>query len=131
MSDATMAVRPKLSKREQERLESKQHLLEMLKPGDSVFIIVRRRSRTGYSKSISIRTFMPRTDAGYHATPQNPRIQPLTLTFHVAKLMGYTVHEYEGTDVLRTDDYPQEFVAHLSQCLFGVDKASALECEVL
>lgn len=42
-----------------------------------------------------------------------------------------TVHEYEGSDILRTDDYPQEFVAHLSQCLFGVDKAGALECEVL
>ena len=45
--------------------------------------------------------------------------------------MGYTTHECDGHDVLRTDDYPQEFVAHLSQCLFGVDKAGALECEVL
>lgn len=119
------------AKKQSAKAEAKAHLLESLKEGDSVYIIVRKHSRTGYSKSISIRSFAIRTDAGYHATPQRPKVQPLTLTYWVAKLMGYNVHDYQGHDVLRTDDYPQEFVAHLSQCLFGIDKANALECEVL
>jgi hypothetical protein len=113
------------------RDEARKHLLEELREGDSVFIIVRKHSRTGYSKSISIRSFAIRTDAGYHATRDRPKLQPLTLTFWIGKLMGYAVDQSEGTDVLRTDDYPQEFVAHLSQALFGIDKANALFCEVL
>ena len=120
-----------MTKQEAVRNEARKHLLEYLKPGSDVFVIVRKHSRTGYSKSISIRTFAVRTDAGYHASPENPRLQPLTLTYWVAKLLGYSVHNLGGTDVLRTDDYPQEFVCHLSQALFGLDKACELHCEVL
>ena len=68
------------AKKQSAKAEAKSHLLESLKEGDSVYIIVRKHSRTGYSKSISVRTFALRTDAGYHATKERPRIQPLTLT---------------------------------------------------
>ena len=102
-----------------------------LHEGSTVFVIIRKHSRTGYSKAMSFYTFAVRTDAGYHASPGQPQLQPLTLTYHIAKLMGYTVHNSDGRDVLRTDDYAQEFIAHLSQALFGLDKPSALRCEVL
>jgi hypothetical protein len=114
------------------REEAKKQLLEHLREGSQVFVIVRKHSRTGYSKSISLYTFTTRTDAGYHASKENPKAQPLTLTHWVARLMGYTVHEADGgRGVITTDDYPQEFVAHLSQNLFGIEKANSLDCEVL
>jgi len=102
-----------------------------LSEGSTVFVLIRKHSRTGMSRSISLFTFHARTDAGYNATPEKPQLQPLTLTYNVGKLMGYTVHNCEGSDVIRTDDYPQEFVANLSQALFGIGKHGALRCEVL
>lgn len=102
-----------------------------LKIGATVFVIVRRHSRTGYSKSISLYAFAVRTDAGFQASNDNPALQALTLTYNVGKLMDYNVHNCDGRDVIRTTDYAQEFVAHLSQCLFGIDQSSALRCEVL
>ena len=93
-----------------------------LSEGDTVWLNVRKKSRTGYSKSVSVYGFC--VDKHYG-------IRQASLTYHVARLMGYTCHDYQGFHVLRTDDYPQEFVAHLSQALFGVEKANALRCEVL
>jgi len=114
------------------RIEARKQLLEHLHEGSQVFVIIRKHSRTAYSKSISLYVFGTRTDAGYDATKDDPKLQPLKLTHWVAQLMGYAVHQSDsGHDVIRTDDYAQEFVAHLSQILFGADKPSALECEVL
>ena len=116
------------------KFTSKYRLLDepgSLHEGSTVFVIIRKHSRTGYSKAMSFYTFAVRTDAGYHASPEQPQLQPLTLTYHIAKLMGYTVHNSDGRDVLHTVIYAQEFIAHLSQALFGVDKANALRCEVL
>lgn len=93
-----------------------------LTEGSTVWLNVRKHSRTGYSKTVSVYSF---------EVDKNYGIRQASLTYHVAHLMGYTCHDYEGFHVLRTDDYPQEFVAHLSQALFGVDKASALHCEIL
>lgn len=93
-----------------------------LAEGDTVWLNVRKRSRTGYSKTVSVYSFV--NDRSYG-------IRQASLTYHVANLMGYTCGEYEGFHVIRTDDYPQEFVAHLSQALFGVEKANALRCELL
>jgi hypothetical protein len=120
-----------MDKRKAEKAEARASLCEQLKENDTVFVIVRKHSRTGYSKSVSLYKFGIRTDPGYHASADKPALQPLTLTYNVAKLMGYTIHDVDGRDVLRTDDYPQEFISHLSQLLFGVDKPSALRCEVL
>lgn len=93
-----------------------------LSEGGTVWLNVRKHSRTGYSKSISVYSF----DVDKHYG-----IRQASLTYHVARLMGYTCHDYEGFHVVRTDDYPQEFVAHLAQALFGIEKANALHCEVL
>ncbi len=93
-----------------------------LSEGSTVWLNVRKKSRTGYSKSVSVYGF--EMDRHYG-------IRQASLTYHVGHLMGYAVHDYEGFQVIRTDDYAQEFVAHLSQALFGVDKANALRCEVL
>lgn len=102
-----------------------------LKSGSTVFVIIRKHSRTSYTKSISLYTFVIRTDAGYQASKDKPALQALTLTYNAGTLMGYNVHNFEGSDVIRTSDYAQEFVAHLSQCLFGIDKSNELRCEVL
>ena len=114
------------------RIYARKQLMEHLHDGSQVFVIIRKHSRTGHSKSISLHVFGIRTDAGYHASGDNPKLQPLTLTHWVAQLMGYTVHQSaRGHDVIRTDDYALEFVAHLSRILFGADKPGALDCEVL
>lgn len=93
-----------------------------LAEGSRVWIMTRKHSRTGYRKFISVYTFVPTGTEG---------VKTAALTYHVAKLMGYTVHDYEGFHVLWTDDCDREFVAHLSQALFGVDRTNALQCEVL
>ncbi len=93
-----------------------------LAEGSTVWLNVRKRSRTGYSKSVSVYSFEVDKQQG---------IRQASLTYHVARLMGYACHDYEGFHVVRTDDYAQEFVAHLAQALFGVEKAGALRCEVL
>jgi len=93
-----------------------------LAEGSTVWLNVRKHSRTGYSKTVSVYSF---------ANDKHYGIRQASLTYHVAHLMGYTVHDYQGFHTLRTDDYPQEFVAHIAQALFGVDKANALRCEVL
>lgn len=90
--------------------------------GSTVYIVQRKRSRTGYSRTITIYSM--------HNDPEYG-IRQANLTWHVGRLMNYTVRDYEGYQVLRTDDYPQEFVAHLSQLLFGIDKSNMLRCEVL
>lgn len=93
-----------------------------LSEGSTVWLNVRKHSRTGYSKMLSVYGF----DVDKHYG-----IRQASLTYHVARIMGYTCHDYQGFHVIRTDDYPGEFVAHLSQALFGIDKASALRCEIL
>ena len=93
-----------------------------LAEGSTVWLNIRKKSRTGYSKSVSVYSF---------GVDKHYGIRQASLTYHVGHLMGYTVHDCEGFQVIRTDDYAQEFVAHLSQALFGVEKANALKCEVL
>lgn len=93
-----------------------------LAEGSTVWLNIRKHSCTGYSKTLSVYSF---------EVDKNYGIRQASLTYHVANLFGYACHDYQGFRVIRTDDYPQEFVAHLSQALFGVDKANKLRCEVL
>lgn len=111
------------------KYEAKFRLLEkpgQLQQGSQVFLITRKHSRTGMSRSVSLFTFMPVAGNG-----EQNSLRSLSLTHLVGRLLGYSVHTVNGHDVIRTDDYPQEFICHLSQALFGKDQASALICEQL
>jgi hypothetical protein len=93
-----------------------------LKQGSTVFVLIRKRSRTGYSKTITLYTF---------AWDSADNLCKLNLTYHAGRIMGYNILDWEGYQVFRTDDYAQELVAHLSQAIFGVDNANYLKAEVL
>lgn len=76
----------RISKKEAEKQEAIEHLRELLKPGDTVYTIIRRVSASGMSRCISV---MCMQDG-----------QPQHITYWVSEACGYSLKNVNGHDAL-------------------------------
>jgi hypothetical protein len=76
-----------MTKRKQiERAEALADLRKLIKPGDTLYTILRNRSRSGMMRAIDVYMFLPDLRRGH-----KPRsIVKLWLSFNVARATGYT-----------------------------------------
>lgn len=79
----------KKAQREAEREESRQTLLKWLKPGDTVYTVLRHVSRSGMSRRIDLYTF---------AFGDDGKPIKLWLSWHVARLCGWRLGGRSGDD---------------------------------
>ncbi len=74
----------RLNKRERERREAKRHLAEHLRPGTTVYTVLRHVSRSGMMRRLDVYTFETNADGG---------IRKLYLTYWAAKVLGYSMND--------------------------------------
>jgi hypothetical protein len=75
----------KKEKEAQEEKESKEYLLTLIKPGDTVYTSLDHVSQSGMSRRIGV--YIARIDKDREYTNGKPYIQ--RITWHVAKLLSY------------------------------------------
>lgn len=93
------------TKRDAEIIEARSTLLQWLKPGDTVFTVLRNVSRSGMSREIALVVFHKGTD--------------LHPNYSAAKLIGARLGKRDGVIVSGCGmDMGFHVVYHLSRCLF-------------
>lgn len=105
-----------MNKKQQEREEAKQRLLELLKPGDVVYTVLRHRSASGMSRVVDLVVIKERTTgdkAGAHAI--------FHLGWNAADALGWGYNRnWEGVKVGGCGmDMGFHIVYELSHTLFG------------
>ncbi len=102
----------------QEVAESLARLREWIKPGDTVYTIVRSVSRSGMSRNISLVLFRRDEDGREYTMHPN---------YHAARVLGETLVNDQGSDALRVHGAGMDMAWHtvycLSHALFGKDDA--------
>lgn len=92
---------------ELERSASLAELRELIKPGDTVYSVLRHVSRSGMSRAISFYVYQDN--------------KPFQLDYHISKVCGYSLHrKYEGLSVGGCGmDMGFSVVYNLSDTLYG------------
>jgi hypothetical protein len=70
------------TKQQAEKQEAREHLLEWLNPGDTVYTVLRHVSSSGMSRCIDVYTIKNN--------------EPLFLTYWTSKLLGYRINQDKG-----------------------------------
>ena len=71
-----------MDKKEKDRVEAKEELLKTLKPGDTVYTVLRHVSRSGMLRHIDVYTLKDN--------------KPVWLTYWVSKLLDYKLAKYDN-----------------------------------
>ena len=103
-----------------ERDEQLTQLREWLKPGDTVYTILRHVSASGMSRSISLKIFRDGRDG----------CEPLQLDYAAEVILGLTRDKkHNGVKMGGVgSDMGFEVVYHLSEALYGHDSPDGYEC---
>lgn len=88
------------------KAESLATMREVLKPGDTVFTIVRSVASSGMSRTISPIIFL-----------DNDVNQARYYTYHIGRILGLTQVNAMGNDALRIGGCGMDMCAHLVDCL--------------
>ena len=95
-----------MTKKQREKEEAKQRLLEWLKPGDTVYTIVERVSRSGMSRNIRVVVFL-----------DNKASEGIHPNHAVATLLGWTLKRVNGYDTVHVSGCGMDMGFHLVYAL--------------
>jgi hypothetical protein len=104
------------TRKQLEREEAIARLREWIKPGDTVYTILRHRARSGMMRTIDVYLFLPDLRKGH-----KPRsIVKLWLSYNVARATGYTFSKAHESIVVGGCGFDAGFqlVYELSRLLF-------------
>src|SRR5476651_1853736 len=83
----TATVTKRISKAEQERTEAIKHLRTLIKPGDTVYTVLRHVSRSGMTRGIDCYVFR-HEDGAVMRNNRECHAEPLWITSYVGKAIG-------------------------------------------